>query len=166
MEAALLMIMVHSCKRTQIKICQGKGCRGRVEKGSKQGASSCPLLRECEQCSLLLVVICDSTSAGLMTRKRTWFAGFKFLLDPDHVGKVDQPLTFSLSRETVMLRGPRALIISHMVRLPRGQAPTVQVNVLFGRTLCVLSHVFEGGIGAALSSTGIGQQEALHWNSP
>ena len=50
LEATLLMIMVLYCKRTQIKICQGKGCRGRVEKGSKQGASSSPLLRECGQC--------------------------------------------------------------------------------------------------------------------
>ena len=74
MAGALLMTMVDSCKRTQIQIFQGKGCRGRVEKGSKQGGSkqgacSCPLLRECEQRYLLLVVTCDSTPAGLMTRE-------------------------------------------------------------------------------------------------
>ena len=116
--AALLMTMVHYCKRTQIQICQGKGCRGRVEKGSKQGgskqgASSCPLLRECEQCYLLLVVTCDSTPAGLMTRETYMVCWIQVSLGSwSH--RQGWPLTFSLSRETVMLRWPKALIISSL----------------------------------------------------
>ena len=130
---ALLMTMVDSCKRTQIQIFQGKGCRGRVEKGSKQGGSkqggskqgacSCPLLRECEQRYLLLVVTCDSTPAGLMTREMYMVCWIQ--VSPGSWSHRQGWPTFDLQpiqRDSDVAMA-QTLIISHMVRLPRGQSP-------------------------------------------